>query len=234
MELHISKDAKAVAQDFAAFLVDLCASKEKLSIALSGGSTPQLLFDVLAADYKKAIDWSRLHFYWGDERCVPPTDKDSNYGMTKAHLFDKLNIPEANIHRILGENEPKQEAQRHAHEIKKNVTSSDGLPRFDLVILGLGTDGHTASIFPHQMEFLEATETCVVATHPESGQQRISLSGPVINNAKSIAFLVTGASKQVKVKEILKHRGKFRTYPASFIKPTNGVLHWFIDEAAKP
>ncbi|MEQ8686872.1 MAG: 6-phosphogluconolactonase [Imperialibacter sp.] len=232
MELHISKNPRAVAEDFATFLVDLNQNSDKLNIALSGGSTPQLLFDILAADYKKAIDWSKMHFYWGDERCVPPTDKDSNYGMAKTHLFDKVGIPEANIHRILGENEPKQEAQRHSHEIKKNVTSSDGLPRFDLVILGLGTDGHTASIFSDQMELLKATETCVVATHPESGQKRISLSGPVINNAKSIAFLVTGKSKQARVKEILKHRGKFRTYPASHIKPANGVLYWFLDEAA--
>jgi len=232
MELHISKNPEAVARDFAAFLVDLSKGSDKLNIALSGGSTPQLLFDILAADYKKAIDWSKMHFYWGDERCVPPTDKDSNYVMTKAHLFDKIGIQEANIHRIHGENDPKQEAQRHSHEIKKNVTHSDGLPRFDLVMLGLGTDGHTASIFPHEMELLKTTDTCVVATHPESGQKRISLSGPVINNAKAIAFLVTGASKHEKVREILKHRGKYRTYPASHIKPGNGVLYWFLDEAA--
>lgn len=232
MELHISKDPLAVAHNFADFLSQLSQKSEKLTIALSGGSTPQLLFDVLASEYKHKLDWNKLHFYWGDERCVPPADKDSNFGMTKHHLFDHVPVPAGNIHRILGENTPDEEAIRHGEEIAANLPEVNRLPQFDLIMLGLGTDGHTASIFPHQMELLTAEEVCVVATHPESGQKRVSLSGPVINNARFVVFLVTGESKREKVAEILDKKGNWKTYPASFISPKGGELHWFMDEAA--
>lgn len=232
MELHISKDPLAAARSFAEFLWHLSEKTEKLTIALSGGSTPQLLFDLLASEYKNKLDWNKLHFYWGDERCVPPTNKESNFGMTMNHLFDHVPVPAGNIHRILGENAPDKEAKRHSEEIAANLPEVNRLPQFDLVMLGLGTDGHTASIFPHQMELLTAKEICVVATHPESGQKRVSLSGPVINNARFVVFLVTGESKREKVAEIHNKKGNWKAYPASFISPQAGELHWFMDEAA--
>ena len=231
-KLHVSKDPGAVAQDFAEKLMALMRPKVKLHVALSGGSTPQLLFDKLASDFKDSIDWQYIHFYWGDERCVPPGHAESNYGMTKKHLFDHINIPADNIHRIHGEKDPVQEAMRYGQEINANVPSNFGLPCFDLIMLGLGTDGHTASIFPHEMQLLEQKETCAVATHPESGQKRVSLTGPVINNAAYVAFLVTGSSKQEKVKEIFRKTGSWKSYPASYIAPTHGELHWFMDVAA--
>ena len=232
MELHVSKDPLSVAHNFADFLWQLSQKTEKLTIALSGGSTPQLLFDVLASEYNDKLDWNKLHFYWGDERCVPPTDKESNFGMTKNHLFDHVPVPVGNIYRIIGENAPDQEAIRHSEEIASNLPEVNRLPQFDLVMLGLGTDGHTASIFPHQMELLTAEEICVVATHPESGQKRVSLSGQVINNARLVVFLVTGESKRDKIAEIHNKKGNWKTYPASFISPKDGELHWFMDEAA--
>ncbi len=230
--LHIAKDPTAVANEFAKFLAQEVEHVSKLNIALSGGSTPQLLFDILASEYKNAIDWNKVHFYWGDERCVPPTDPESNFGMTKLHLFSHLTLPEENIHRILGENEPAVEAARYGKEIERALHSSEGLPCFDIVMLGMGTDGHTASIFPHQMGLLESSETCVVATNPESGQKRVSLSGPIINNARKVAFLMTGNSKAQKIQEILTRQGNWLRYPASYIQPKSGELHWFLDESA--
>ncbi len=230
--MHITPDPKSVAHHFANYLFALSQKSGALHVALSGGSTPQLLFDVLAADFKNKIDWTKLHFYWGDERCVPPGDPDSNFGMTKNHLFDHVAVPEKNIHRILGENEPLPEAGRYGREIEKNLPQANNLPCFDLIILGLGTDGHTASIFPHQMELLQQKEICAVATHPDSGQKRVSLTGPVINNAREVAFLVTGAGKKEKIGEIMHQKGNWRSYPAAFVQPTDGKLHWFMDEAA--
>lgn len=230
--LHIANDPTAVAREFAEFLAQEVKQASTLSIALSGGSTPQLLFDILASEYKNVIDWNKVHFYWGDERCVPPTDPESNYGMTKRHLFSHLAVPEDNIHRILGESEPALEAARHGKEIERTLHSSEGLPCFDIVMLGMGTDGHTASIFPHQMGLLESPETCVVATNPETGQKRVSLSGRIINNAKKVTFLVTGSAKAQKIQEIFTRQGNWLRYPTSYIQPKSGELHWFIDDGA--
>jgi 6-phosphogluconolactonase len=230
--LHISKDPSAVANEFAEFLTHEVKEADKLNIALSGGSTPQLLFDILASEYKSQIEWSKVHFYWGDERCVPPADPESNFGMTKRHLFSHLDVPEENIHRILGENDPAEEAVRYSKELERTLHSSEGLPCFDIVMLGMGTDGHTASIFPHQMGLLESPETCVVATNPESGQKRVSISGRIINNAKKVIFLMTGTSKAQKIQEILTKQGNWLRYPASYIQPKSRELHWFLDESA--
>lgn len=230
--IHISSTPEQVARDFAEFLLKESMEKSMLHIALSGGSTPKLLFDLLASDYHHLIPWRKLHFYWGDERCVPPTHSDSNYKMTLSHLLSKIDIPAENIHRVLGENDPEQEAARYSVEILKNVPNKDFLPRFDIIILGMGPDGHTASIFPHQMELLSASRICEVATHPESGQKRITLTGNVLNQAAIIAFLVTGGNKKMKVSEILNKNGNWKLYPAAHIKPVNGELHWFLDESA--
>lgn len=231
MKLHISKTKSDVAQDFAKFLMDLASDKESITVALSGGSTPKIVFDYLAANYKET-DWSKFHFYWGDERCVLPTDEQSNYKMTVDHLFSKIQLPKANIHRILGENIPEAEAVRYSKELEQTLASENEVPQFDLVILGMGDDGHTASIFPHEIGLWDSENWCEVATHPESGQQRVSITGDIINNAKTVAFLVTGASKQEKVKVIINKEDNFLDYPASLVSPQSGELHWFMDEDA--
>ncbi len=225
---HIFKNNEAVAEAFADFLQKEIAKAEKINIALSGGSTPKVLFDILAKKYANKIDWKKVHFYWGDERCVPPTDEESNFKMTNEKLFQQINIPSENIHRVLGENDPAEEADRYGKLIEWNLFLKDGLPIFDLIILGMGSDGHTASIFPHQMELLNSSETCAVAVHPESGQQRITLTGRVINAAKQIHFLVTGASKNSVIKEIFSKIGNYKSYPASHVESAE----WWMDEAA--
>ena len=231
MKKIIFKTPDALASAFADQLVNLSSDKEVIHVALSGGSTPKLLFEILANKYKNH-DWSRLRFYWGDERCVGPDDSESNYLMAKTLFFDPVNIPSEYIFRVLGENNPKQEAQRYGNLLYELLPLVNELPCFDLIYLGMGRDGHTASIFPHEMELIEHREVCAVATHPISGQKRVTLTGPVINNARSIVFLITGKAKYPRIKSILKDQRDFENLPAAYIKPTHGHLTWYLDDAA--
>ncbi len=232
MEVKIFKDKQEVAQQFSAYFADVVKGKELFHVALSGGSTPKLIFDVLAAEYGNTVEWSKIHFYWGDERCVPPTDEQSNYKMTVEHLFSKIEVPEDNIHRMLGEADPTREAMRYANLLEINLDRVAGTPQFDLVILGMGDDGHTASIFPHEIELWHSEDHCVVATHPDSGQKRVSINGKVINTAKEVAFLVTGTGKADKVDEIHNRKRGFEKYPASMVNPDSGKLTWYLDKEA--
>jgi len=232
MKLEVSKTKQAVAQNFANYLVDLMEGNESLHIALSGGSTPKIVFEELASRNIPKETWRKINLYWGDERCVPPDDDDSNYKMTVTHLLSKIAIPEENIHRIKGENSPEDEAGRYAEVLKTYLPNINNTPRFDLVILGMGDDGHTASIFPHEIELWHSERLCEVANHPETGQKRITITGELINNATTAAFLVTGISKAEKAAEIIDSNGNFRDYPASLVAPNSGNLLWFLDEAA--
>lgn len=231
MKLKISKSKQEVALDFSRYLAILIANRETVHVALSGGSTPKIVFDELATNFQEDIDWTNVHLYWGDERCVEPTDDESNYKMTVSHLVSKINIPKENIHRIKGENDPAYEAKRYAEVLEKNIPLKNNIPQFDLVILGMGDDGHTASIFPHEIELWHSDTFCEVAVHPESGQRRVSITGQIINNADTVAFLVTGASKAEKFNEIKNQTGDFKKYPASLVQPSSGRLLWFLDEA---
>lgn len=232
MELKIYKDKVEVAREFSSYFAEFVEGKPQVQVALSGGSTPKVVFDVLAADYRQKMDWSKVHFYWGDERCVPPSDEESNFRMTVDHLFSKIEVPKENIHRILGENDPNSEAMRYANLLEINLDRVEGIPEFDLVILGMGDDGHTASIFPHEIDLWHAEDHCVVATHPETGQKRVSINGKVINRAKEVVFLVTGKGKAEKVKAITQKAEDFEKYPASLVNPDSEKLIWFLDEGA--
>jgi 6-phosphogluconolactonase len=234
MEIKIFKDGQQLAIAFADYLVNLINDKKgTLFIALSGGSTPKLLFALLAEEkYKNKIDWSKVHLFWGDERCVAPDHADSNYKMTNEQLLSKITIPKENIHRVYGENDPEGEAVRYSKEIMSVLPKENNLPVFDLVMLGMGEDGHTLSIFPHQMQLLESDKICEVAIHPDSGQKRVTLTGTIANNSKALAFLVTGKNKAEKVVEITKQQNGWNKYPSSYINPSNGSLYWYLDEAA--
>ena len=227
----IFNSPQAVAEAFAAEFAAMVNGTQKFTVALSGGSTPKILFDLLAEKYAD-LDWSKIHFYWGDERCVPPSDAESNYKMTVDHLISRIDMPAANIHRVKGENDPVTQAAAYGRQIEENLPSVNNLPQFDLVILGMGGDGHTASVFPHQIELWEAESTCTVASHPESGQKRVTLTGKIINNAKKISFLVTGSGKAGKIDEIFHKTGDWKSYPASYVSPYHGELTWFMDQAA--
>ena len=232
MNLKVSKSKAEVAEDFSRYFALVAASKPAVHIALSGGSTPKIVFDELAKNFQPDIDWSKVHLYWGDERCVPPDDDESNYKMTEEHLLSKINISELNIHRIKGENGPEYEAEHYNDFLDAVLPKVNGIPTFDLVILGLGDDGHTASIFPHEIELWNSKKYCEVAEHPESGQKRITITGQIINNAEIVTFLVTGENKAERVSEIINSKEVAERYPASLVAPQNGKIIWFLDEAA--
>ncbi|WP_372931995.1 6-phosphogluconolactonase [Mariniphaga sediminis] len=208
------------------------SSQSRFDIALSGGKTPKKLFEILVKKYKDSIPWERIHFWWGDERCVSPNSDESNFKMASDILFQYVGIPSKNIHRIKGENPPEEEATRYAAEIDKNLNHRGESPVFDLILLGLGDDGHTASIFPDQLEIFEESRNCVATRHPLSGQNRITLTGKVLNNANRVYFLVTGESKSMRVSEIMNNDEAAKLLPAYYIVPQNGLLIWFIDEPA--
>ena len=228
--IDIFKDKTKLAEASCEELLLLSANRDKVFLALSGGCTPKIVFQTLVKDYKSKINWNKIHLFWGDERCVPPDDEESNFGMTKKFLLDSISIPEENIHRIRGENNPDAEAKRYSEEIVKYVPLKKGIPSFDIVMLGIGEDGHTASIFPNQMQLLNSDNFCEVAVHPQSGQKRVTLTGRVINNAKEVIFLVTGKNKSQIIKKILVK--KSRKFPAEFIQPVEGNLKYFIDSEA--
>lgn len=230
MKKEIFKNKEELSLYFGDLLVKLANEKDVLNIALSGGSTPQTIFDVLAKEYKDKIDWNKINFYWGDERIVPPTDAESNYRMTKEHLFDKLPIKDENIFRVKGELSPEEANADYINIIKENIPSKNEVPVFDLMILGMGDDGHTASIFPHEMQLWDSENICEVATHPISGQKRVTLTGGVINNSEQIIFLVTGSNKAEKVKEIFEKSGDHKTYPAFRVDSAKTL--WLMDEEA--
>ena len=186
-------------------------------IALSGGSTPKLLFELLAQEpLRSQVNWQRVQLYWVDERCVPPTDPDSNYGMTKATLLDHVPIPEENIHRIAGENDPEREAKDYCWVVGAELPFDGEYPVFDFVILGMGEDGHTSSIFPHQMELLTKEEPYAVGISPK-GQPRIAMTGPTILAAKRILFHTTGEKKAPILQNIVEEAPEAESYPATYI-----------------
>jgi 6-phosphogluconolactonase len=230
--IKISESQNELAAELAGELSEMINKaafrKKPLTIALSGGSTPHLLFSELGDHYSEKTEWGYVHFFWGDERCVAPDDPDSNFGMTRSAFLDKINIPASNIHRIKGESIPEQEAVRYSREIKKITRSGNNLPVFDLIILGLGNDGHTASIFPKNRELLFSDKICEVAVHPVTGQKRVTLTGPVINNAENIIFLVTGSAKAEVVADIIEKPGEV-SYPAASVEPAHGILKWYLD-----
>jgi 6-phosphogluconolactonase len=230
MQIKIFEDKEALSGYFGDWLLQLSQKHETLNVALSGGSTPKVIFDQLSKAYKENIDWSRIRFFWGDERCVPPTHPESNYLMTRQHLFDNVPAPPTNIFRIQGELAPQQACTQYAGLIDRELPETNGLPCFDIVLLGMGDDGHTASIFPNEISLWDSKELCEVGTHPDSGQKRVTLTGKVINNARHILFLVTGSKKATKVSEIIRHQGDYINYPASRVDSDKTT--WLLDKEA--
>jgi 6-phosphogluconolactonase len=224
------KAIKALAKEI--YKLTKSSSQERFHICLSGGNTPSVLFIKINKKYAYSIDWQRVHFWWGDERCVSPENDESNFKQANDLLLAHILIPSENIHRIKGENNPEEEAVRYSDEIKDNLNYRGNNPVFDLVLLGLGEDGHTASIFPDEMELFEDERICAVTTHPLTGQKRITITGRVLNNANRVFFLVTGANKAQRISEIMNDDEAAKLLPAYYISPENGELIWFIDEAA--
>lgn len=233
-DLHIFKNITTLCHGFTEFLRSTITEKgQEFSIALSGGTTPKVVFDYWSNEPKNSILWKNIKLFWGDERCVPPNDPMSNYKMTKEHLLNNIDIPSENIFRIQGEDNPIEEAIRYSEVLNTSVRTANNIPEIDIIMLGLGDDGHTVSIFPHEIELWNNDSNCIVARHPESGMRRVSITGKVINNAKHVVFLATGKNKAEKVRDIIKERSKFLDlYPAAKVSPKNHHIHWFLDEDA--
>ena len=213
-----------LAQAAAEYFVAQCPE----TVALSGGSTPKLMFQVLAAQFRDEVAWSNIHFFWSDERHVPPDDVESNYRMANEALLSHVPVSANNVHRIHGEN---PDAVAVASEYEQTIidVTKQTLPRLDLIFLGLGTDGHTASIFPGS-EVLNETKRLVAAPFVEKFKSyRLTMTLPLLNNGASIVFLVSGTEKAEIVKAVLQGENN---YPAQAVKPTQGELIWMLDRDA--
>ena len=203
-----------------------------IHICLSGGNTPKTVFKILADEYYDTIPWKQVHFYWGDERCVPAGDMESNYGEAKRILFDNINLPKENIHPVNGENNAEEEAISYSQVLLNNIPIENGIPVFDVMILGMGDDGHTASVFPDNIKLLHEKKICTVSVHPLTGQKRITLTGTILNNAIYTYFLITGKNKAKVLKDILEGKPEAVKYPTYYIKPVKGGLNYFLDQNA--
>lgn len=202
------------------------------TLAVSGGSTPRLLFELMASEsYRNILRWENLRLYWVDERCVDPTDEQSNYGMTaKALMLDTLPLAQEHIYRIKGENDPQAEARAYTELVEQTLPcNEDGLPVFDLILLGIGDDGHTSSIFPHQMHWLMERTPYVVAQHP-SGQNRICLTGQTILAAKELAFHAVGEGKREILRQIELHEPEARVYPSAYFNELRSDTLLYTDQ----
>jgi len=236
-EIETFKDISALASRaadiFQAASQEAIQSRGQFFAALSGGTTPVHLFDRLACDpYAARIDWSKTRLFWSDERCVPPNHSDSNYLRAVVHLISRISIPRENVYRIRGELAADQAAAAYEAELRGCFNS---LPVFDLVLLGLGPDGHTASLFPHSPVLDEKAKWVVGVQHaapPPPLVDRVSLTLPVINAARQVVFLVAGADKAAMVARIIRTPCAEPLLPAQRVAPTSGKLKWLIDQPA--
>lgn len=234
---HIFENAELSARAVAGLIQEKAKAKKQQSqyfnIAVSGGSTPKLLFSFLAEeDYRIQIPWEIVRFFWVDERCVEPTHPESNFGMTYDALLQYAFVPAENIFRMKGEDIPENEADRYKNLLWSKLPVKNGFPVFDLVLLGLGDDGHTASIFPDNLSLLETEKPVDVATHPSSGQKRITLTGKTINNADEVVFLINGKNKANIVASIIKQHPEAKNYPANYVHNSAGQCLFYLDKEA--
>lgn len=224
--------ALAAAERFVEVAARACSQSDRFSVALAGGRTPKRVYELLASeDFKVRVDWSSVHLFFGDERAVPPNHPDSNYKMVFEALISKVPIPDGNVCRMLGEGDASANAYDYENRLKTFFAELPW-PCFDLIFLGMGEDGHTASLFPDSDALAEQSRWVVVTKNPQSGQERITLTLPVLNRASLITFLVTGKEKAQRLAEVLRPNSSSKLLPAQAIKPIDGKLEWFVDAAA--
>lgn len=226
----IIKDTHSIHQigDFVVqTLASLLETTDTISLALSGGNTPKALFQYWVQHYKTNSIWHHIQYFWVDERCVLPTYDESNYGVAHSLFFEPMNISHSQIFRMKGEEYPQKEALRYHSLLSQTLPHTNGIPQFDCVLLGIGDDGHTASIFPGSENLFSIPQHAVVAQNPYNNQWRITITGPVINNAKHVMFIATGESKTKILQEIV-HPTSIKI-PAQFVNPSHGLLTLLTD-----
>lgn len=239
VNIIISKDSNALARKAAELLVDTIGvlAFERVTVALSGGSTPKVLYQILSGDeYKDKVAWDRVEIFFSDERVVPDDDANSNYKLAYDGLLSKVPIPENHVHRVNTElGDPEQVAADYENDIKTYFSQQQGdTPRFDIILLGLGDDGHTASLFPGKPA-VDVTDKLVTSSPPgvlPPPVDRVTFTFPLINAASTVVFLAAGAGKADILSKILNPAPDQQTYPAQKVQPTNGRVIWMLDEAA--
>ena len=234
MKLNIYNNEKevlaALALHFVKIANDAIAKQGKFSVALSGGSSPKALYELLASSFKDKINWEKVYFFFGDERNVPQTHKDSNYLMAKTALFAPLNIDPSNIFPVDTSLKPKEAAEKYQEEIEEFFDDDES--SFDLILLGLGDNSHTASLFPYTPVLHDRTPGVKEVFLPDQQIYRITLNAPLINEAQHIAFLVYGEAKAIAVHHVLEDEEDIENYPAQLIEPIVGDIQWFLDNTA--
>jgi 6-phosphogluconolactonase len=224
--------ARLLAQEVVARAQAAVALRARFTLALSGGHTPQALHALLAdpeEPFRSRIAWAATDVFFGDERCVGPDHPESNYGAARASLLARVPLPEANVHRLRGEDDPPVAAAAYEAELRRAVPSERGLPCLDLVLLGLGADGHTASLFPGTAALEEETRLVVANEVPQVGGLRLTFTFKLIGAARAVAFFVAGEEKAAAVADVLEGRD---APPAARVRLAHGDLAWFLDEAA--
>lgn len=238
VSLHVAPSEEALIQSAVDRLLavanDALRDKGEFNLALSGGSTPRPLYELLATEpLNRRIDWSRTHLFLGDERAVPPDHEDSNYRMVRETLLAGIDVPAENVHRILAERSPQDAADAYAEDLREHFDLTVGeWPRFDFMLQGLGRDGHTASLFPGLDELHDRRNLVVAPYVPSLETYRISVTFPVINHAWQICFLVSGAGKAEALQHVVGGTYAPDDWPAQFVHPRDGHLMWLVDEAA--
>ena len=235
-QVRIFKDLEGLSMAAAELFINQAArsiaERGRFLVALNGGSTPTRLFDLLAVEFREKVDWSRVDVFWGDERCVPPDDPGSSYGQARKALLSRVPLPETNIHRIKGEWGPAEASKDYALTLQEFASPPLDWPRFDLVYLGMGEDGHTASLFPGSPVDISEPTMPVTAHYQDRPANRVTLTPAVFNSARMITFMATGEKKAQTFAEVLSDRYNPDLYPARRIQPADGELIWLVDEAA--
>ena len=235
-KIRIFEDMEHLSQAAATLFVEQAAAaiteRGRFLVALNGGSTPSPLFQLLATEYREKVDWRPIHVFWGDERCVPPQDPGSNYRQAQDAFLGHVPIPESNIHRIKGEFAPVDASNAYALELKDFASSPFDYPRFDLVYLGMGEDGHTASLFPGSDVDVSGPTLPVTANYQDRPANRVTLTQLVFNQARVVVVMATGEKKAATLAEVLSGRYNPERYPAQRIEPKDGKLIWLVDEDA--
>jgi 6-phosphogluconolactonase len=235
-DIRIFRSLKEISRSAAAMFAEQSAlairERRRFLVALNGGGTPAGTFQLLANEYRNGVDWSHVHVFWGDERCVPENDPESSYGQARDLLLRHVPIPESNVHRIEAEFSPAEAARDYSMVLKQFASPPLEWPRFDLVLLGMGEDGHTASLFPGSP--IEVTESVLLATghYQDRPAQRVTLTPLVFNSARRVVFMAAGEKKAATLAEVLSDRYNPELYPAQRIDPKDGKLIWLVDEDA--
>jgi len=235
-EIRVFRDNEPLCRHAANLFVEqshrAILERSRFLVALDGGSSPTRLFQLLASEYHSQIEWSKVHVFWGDERCVPPNDEGSNYRQAHEALLSKVAIPDKNVHRVKGELDPRSAAEQYAEVLKMFAEAPLEFPRFDLVYLGMGEDGHTASLFPGSPSQSAEPVLAVTAKYQDRPANRVTLTQLVFNQARMVVFMVTGEKKAEVLAEVLSDRYNPTQYPAQRIDPKEGQLLWLADKAA--